>query len=82
METATHTVFLGEIIAADKLQEETPMTYAYYHKNVKPKPAAKKEEGEKKYVCTICGYVHEGDMPEDFECPICKHGREDFEELA
>ena len=58
------------------------MTYSYYHKNVKPKPAAKKEEGEKKYVCTICGYVHEGDMPEDFECPICKHGREDFEELA
>ena len=28
METATHTVFLGEVIAADVLKEE-PMTYAY-----------------------------------------------------
>ncbi len=26
----------------------------------------------KKYVCPICGYVHEGDMPEDFVCPLCK----------
>lgn len=25
----------------------------------------------KKYVCVICGYIHEGDMPLD-ECPICK----------
>lgn len=26
----------------------------------------------KKYVCPVCGYVHEGEMPEDFVCPICK----------
>ncbi len=26
----------------------------------------------KKYVCPICGYVHEGEMPEDFVCPLCK----------
>jgi len=25
----------------------------------------------KKYVCPVCGYVHEGDMPEDFKCPLC-----------
>ena len=25
----------------------------------------------KKYVCTICGYVHEADAPPEF-CPICK----------
>ena len=37
METATHTVFLGEVIAADVLKEEEPMTYAYYHKVVKGK---------------------------------------------
>ena len=24
-----------------------------------------------KYVCPVCGYVHEGDMPEDFKCPVC-----------
>ena len=25
----------------------------------------------KKYVCPVCGYVHEGDMPEGFKCPLC-----------
>lgn len=25
----------------------------------------------KKFVCTICGYIHEGDMPPE-QCPICK----------
>ena len=27
----------------------------------------------KKYVCPVCGYVHEADeMPADFACPLCK----------
>ena len=26
----------------------------------------------KKYVCPVCGYVHEGEMPEGFKCPLCK----------
>ena len=25
----------------------------------------------KKFVCSVCGYVHEGDSPPDF-CPVCK----------
>ena len=25
-----------------------------------------------KYVCKVCGYVHEGELPEDFICPKCK----------
>ncbi|MDR0889054.1 MAG: NADH peroxidase [Oscillospiraceae bacterium] len=25
----------------------------------------------KKYVCPVCGYVHEGEMPEGFKCPLC-----------
>lgn len=25
----------------------------------------------KKYVCPVCGYVHEGDTPPEF-CPVCK----------
>ena len=36
----------------------------------------------KKFVCTVCGYVHEADELEaDFKCPICKRGAEDFEEV-
>ncbi len=27
----------------------------------------------KKFVCPVCGYVHEADeMPADFKCPVCK----------
>ncbi len=32
----------------------------------------------KEYVCTVCGYVHKGELPEDFVCPICGAGRDAF----
>ncbi|MBR2215412.1 MAG: NADH peroxidase [Selenomonadaceae bacterium] len=35
----------------------------------------------KKYVCTICGYVHEGDAP-PAECPICKAKADKFKEQS
>jgi rubrerythrin/NAD-dependent dihydropyrimidine dehydrogenase PreA subunit len=25
-----------------------------------------------KWRCTVCGYIHEGPLPEDFKCPRCK----------
>ena len=38
MESPTHTVFLGEVIGAEIINEnEDPMTYAYYHKVIKGK---------------------------------------------
>lgn len=40
------------------------------------------EEKTNSYVCKICGYVYEGEsLPEDYICPICKHGASDFEKL-
>jgi rubredoxin len=47
-------------------------------------------KGEKtmKYVCTACGYVYDpeendgvafADLPDDYECPLCGVGKEDFE---
>ena len=34
----------------------------------------------KKFVCTVCDYVYEGDeLPEDFVCPLCGMGPEVFE---
>ncbi len=34
----------------------------------------------KKFVCTVCGYVHEGtEAPE--QCPVCKAGKEKFKEV-
>ena len=34
----------------------------------------------KKWVCPVCGYVHEGDVPPE-KCPICKVPGEKFTEM-
>ena len=35
-----------------------------------------------KYVCTVCGFVYEGDeLPEDYECPVCGGGADQFEKV-
>ncbi|RDY24619.1 NADH peroxidase [Romboutsia maritimum] len=34
----------------------------------------------KKFVCTVCGYIYEGDEPPE-QCPVCKVGPEKFEEV-
>ena len=37
--------------------------------------------GGKKFVCSVCGYVHEADaLPADFICPLCKKGADAFRE--
>ena len=75
----THGMFICSISEARVLSDRETMTYTYYQNNVKPKP---KTEGKKGYVCKICGYVYEGDeLPEDFVCPLCKHGAADFEKI-
>ena len=36
----------------------------------------------KKWICQVCGYVYEGDvLPDDYICPLCKHGASDFEPI-
>ena len=35
----------------------------------------------KKFVCSVCGYVHEGDSAPDF-CPQCKAPASKFKEQA
>ncbi len=74
----SHAMFICEVTEARVISDEATMTYSYYHENVKPKPDT---EGKKGYVCKICGYVHEGELPEDFICPLCKHGVADFEPI-
>ena len=75
----THGMFICSVTEARVISDRETMTYSYYHANVKPKPDT---EGKKGYVCKICGYVYEGDeLPEDFVCPLCKHGAADFEEI-
>lgn len=35
----------------------------------------------KKYRCTVCGYIHEGELTQDFVCPVCKQPASKFEEI-
>ena len=75
----THGMFICSVSEARVISDRETMTYAYYHSNVKPKPET---DGKKGYVCKICGYVYEGEeLPEDFICPLCKHGASDFEPI-
>ena len=95
METSTHTVFLGEVVDGDILAGGTPMTYAYYHEVVKgksPKNAptyiaeeeTKMGETKSTWVCSVCGYVYDGDvpfeeLPADYVCPVCLAPKDQFE---
>ena len=75
----THGMFICSVTEARVISDKETMTYTYYQNNVKPKP---KTEGRKGWVCKVCGYVYEGDeLPEDFVCPLCKHGAADFEPI-
>ena len=82
VDLGTHTLFVADVTGAELISENEPVTYAYYHKNIKPAPQpAPKTEEKVAYRCRICGYVHEGELPDDFVCPICKHGASDFERI-
>ena len=75
----THGMFICEVTEARVMSDRQTMTYNYYLQNVKPKPVT---EGKKGFVCKVCGFVYEGDeLPEDYICPLCKHGVADFEPI-
>ena len=75
----THSMFICSVTEARVITDVETMTYTYYQNNVKPKPET---DGKKGWVCKVCGYVYEGeDIPDDFICPLCKHGVADFEPI-
>jgi flavin reductase (DIM6/NTAB) family NADH-FMN oxidoreductase RutF/rubredoxin len=92
-ELSTHTAFFCEVTDA-WLGEGEPLIYGNYQKEMKSKTMEAfkvfKETGtlttdskKEKWVCKICGYVYDGDipfeqLPEDWTCPICKHPKSDF----
>ena len=83
LDYGTHTLFVAEVTEAKKLSDERSATYEYYQSNIKPKPQAQEKKDDKeKWVCKVCGYVHEGELPDDFICPWCKHPASDFERIA
>jgi flavin reductase (DIM6/NTAB) family NADH-FMN oxidoreductase RutF/rubredoxin len=74
MDCGTHTIFLGQVVECDILDNTAePMTYAYYHKvkggkSPKNAPTYQKEapsqpvpkaEKASRYTCTVCGYIYD-----------------------
>ena len=79
VDLGTHGMFICSVTEARVMSDKDTMTYTYYQNYVKPKP---KTEGKKGFVCKVCGYIYEGDvLPDDFVCPLCKHGAIDFEPI-
>jgi flavin reductase (DIM6/NTAB) family NADH-FMN oxidoreductase RutF/rubredoxin len=89
----SHMLFIADVTECFKVSDEPSVTYQYYFDHIKPKvgvsasgsttPVVGSGAANKKFVCTICNYVYEGDsLPNDFICPICKHGTEDFEVIS
>jgi len=105
----THTIFIGEVVDAEILNEDDVMTYSYYHlvkggKSPKNAPTyiaeqalieqPRKEANLKKYECNVCGYIYDPalgdqesgippgtsfeDLPDDWVCPVCGIGKEEF----
>ena len=80
IDLGTHGMFICSVTEARVMSDKETMSYTYYQNNVKPKPET---DGKKGFVCTVCGYVYEGDeLPDDFICPLCKHGAADFEPIG
>lgn len=98
----THDVFIARVLDAEKLLDQKPMTYQYYHEVIRgkaPKQAPTYVEekiegcttqGFSKYQCIVCGHIYDeavegvkfDDLPDDWVCPICHVGKEQFQKIA
>ena len=76
----SHTLFVATVDDAKVLSDDPSMTYAFYQSDVKPKPVA--AGSKRRYICRVCGYVYAGaQLPDDFICPLCHHGADDFDKI-
>ena len=79
LDLGSHGMFICSVSEARVMSKTETMTYTYYQNHVKPKPET---EGKKGFVCKVCGYIYEGEtLPDDYICPLCKHGVNDFEPI-
>ena len=84
----THSLFIAAVEEARSLSDSDPCTYSYYQAHIKPRPDTTPKG--KKWVCDVCGWVYnEADtgipweaLPDNFVCPLCKHGKGDFSPIA
>lgn len=84
VDVGTHLLIIGDIVEAHKVSGQTPMSYSYYHRELKgktPKGASVFIDLDqddiapiKQLTCSICGHVQDapgGELPADYLCPVC-----------
>ena len=94
VDALTHTIFIADVLDAQSIGQEKPLTYDYYRthkKGTTPKEApsynpAHQQDEEGKYRCSVCGYVYDGEtpfeeLPESYVCPVCKKPKSVFEKV-
>lgn len=87
VDLGTHWLFLCDVEGAEHTASGRPMTYADYRDIKAGKaPAAASAPPSIQYVCTVCHYIYDGeipfeDLPDDYICPICKKPKSVFQEL-
>ena len=57
-----------ELLSSINFQEELPVV-------------AEEAVVEEKWQCSVCGYIHEGPLPADFICPVCKQPASVFKKI-
>lgn len=96
--TQTHTIggytlIIAQIRAEKVLNQGMVLTYMQYQTMLKEKvidifnTQQKGTKMKEQWVCKVCGYVYEGDvpfeeLPEDWTCPLCGVGKDQFEKVA
>lgn len=89
LDVGTHRIFVGTVEEAVRLGSVPSLTYADYHakKNGVTPPRAPgfvaetAGAGKVRYRCKVCGYIHEGELPDSFECPVCHQPASSFERI-
>lgn len=77
IDLGSHLLFIAEPTEGEVLSDAPSCSYDYYRANIKPQP--RPATAKKSWVCTVCGYVYEGDeVPDGYLCPLCNHGKEYF----
>ena len=78
IDLGSHTLFIASVIDGEAFSDTPSATYSFYFSNIKPKIMEQKKV-VKGWICTICGYIYEGEtLPDDYFCPVCKHRASDF----
>ncbi|NLK35431.1 MAG: High molecular weight rubredoxin, partial [Gracilibacteraceae bacterium] len=84
----THYLFICDVVDGERLEKGQPMTYADYRalKSGKTIDRSADKPTKKSYICTVCHYVYDGDipfeqLPDDYVCPVCGQPKSVFEEI-